>query len=37
MWDAVFHALADAPQAYAILFAVAALDAAVKGEAVPSA
>ena len=34
MWDAVFHALADAPQAYAILFAVAALDAVVP--AVPS-
>jgi membrane-associated protein len=27
MWDTLFHLLADAPQAYVILFALAALDA----------
>jgi membrane-associated protein len=27
MWETLFHALADAPQAYIILFALAALDA----------
>jgi membrane protein DedA with SNARE-associated domain len=27
MWDSLFHLLADAPQAYVILFALAALDA----------
>ena len=29
MWDTLFHLLADAPQAYFILFAVAALDAVI--------
>ncbi len=34
MWETLFHLLADAPQAYAILFALAALDAVFP--AVPS-
>ena len=29
MWDTLFHLLADAPQAYVILFALAALDAVI--------
>jgi membrane-associated protein len=29
MWDSLFHLLADAPQAYVILFALAALDAVI--------